>query len=98
MKVRYFFRKTFYAGRENEFTISILVDEVSYQRNGVTGEGFHQVLFRHDGKTLIAVQFDVDEKRSFTAVVDPFDFDSHYRGDNFAELISNAIETWRATQ
>jgi hypothetical protein len=55
-------------------TRNITVRSVVYHRNGIGGEGFYLVAFRADGKNLLAVVFQDEERPgdvSRTAVFDP---------------------------
>lgn len=73
---------------ENDY----LVREVTYQRNGSSGEGFHVVRFvrwPYDGVELTAVVF---EKTSHVAVVDMDDLGSHFRGDNFEDVMRQVVD------
>lgn len=68
-----------------------IVLEVTYQRNGISGEGFHVIRFRriNDGLVLLGIVF---EAASHVAVVDPTDLTSHWRGDNFEQHLREYVE------
>ena len=75
--------------------VSIL--EKSYQRNGISGDGFEVYRIRSDGETLIATITYADgpggERLDPTTcrVVDPLDLQSHYRGDVIGDALLDAI-------
>ncbi len=75
--------------------VSIL--EKSYQRNGITGDGFEVFRIRCEGQTLIATIRYADgpggERLDATTcrVVDPLDLESHYRGDVIGDWLLDAI-------
>ena len=60
--------------------LNLVVLESGYQRNGVSGEGFHVYRIKVDGQTLIATINDEREPES-CRVVDPLDLSSGWRGD-----------------
>lgn len=75
---------------------------VNYHRNGVGGVPFDVVVFEHrtyQGKTIVlwGIVFEHDygpthpdaERR--TAVIDPSDYDSHWRGENFDPFLRRII-------
>jgi hypothetical protein len=39
-------------------TIRIIIEELAYHRNGVSGEGFHVVTFREGREPMVAVVFE----------------------------------------
>lgn len=86
------FKCTYYRG-ETEY----IATEVTYQRNGVSGEGFHVVKFTKTGSgsdgsgSLIGVIF---EASKHVAVIDPLNLDSHWRGDNFEAGLREVIAAW----
>jgi hypothetical protein len=59
----------------------MLIKSVQYQRNGISGIGFHQFAITWEGRDLIAVLFDHESKDCLVAVMDPTDLTSCYRGD-----------------
>lgn len=65
--------------------------EVDYQRNGISGEGFHVVRFRFQDHELLGVVFD---EPKHVAVIDPTDLASHWRGDNFEAGLRQVYTTW----
>lgn len=81
-----------------------IIREIDSQRNGVSGEGFYVVRFtymvgeveNHEilGKReeLIAVLFHDAER---TAIIDPENLGSHWRGDMFATTLREAISTYK---
>lgn len=81
------------------------VQEVTYQRNGVSGEGFHVVKFlnipreSYDERgaraavVLLGIVFEGDKQ---VAVIDPTDLSSHYRGDKFEAGLRQAVAAWEA--
>ena len=101
------FRVTFNSQRDHYMVVSPY--EMSYQRNGVSGNGFFVLrlyvteYFEGDvdnvDDSLIAVVFDYHEwaedpskfRNTNVAVMDPYDLDRHYRGDNFAAGIYETI-------
>lgn len=75
------------------------VQEISYQRNGVSGAGFH-VRFayaptEHEGpqmaRQLVATVFEADKH---VAVINPLDLEDHWRGDSFEIGLRAAIKEW----
>lgn len=75
------------------WTGEITATEVTYQRNGISGEGFHVVKFGYVGEmppvTLIGVVFDAPKT---IAILDPLDLANHWRGDNFETALREIIE------
>lgn len=81
--------------------------EVTYQRNGVSGIGFHHVRFlytpvynglrNHETVELHGVLADVEEGVKFAGVVDPRDLNSHWRGDHFQPFLEECVAMWSAT-
>ena len=82
----------------------ITIKDLSYQRNGICGNGFFQVLFdlRGDGETtygLIATfetNDDEGEKKETIngtncRVVEPLDFECHWRGDEIADTLERKL-------
>jgi hypothetical protein len=80
-----------------------VIHEIDFQRNGVSGEGFYVVRFwyteienayeglsEHTEHKLIGVLFN---DPSCTAIVDPADLQSHWRGDRFATALREAVVT-----
>lgn len=65
--------------------------EITYQRNGSSGEGFHVVKIRrvNDGLVLLATVF---ETSKHVAVIDPWDLTNHWRGDNFEPHLREAVD------
>lgn len=84
--------------RDSGLTYRYIINEVNSQRNGVSGEGFFVVKFSYmeiekDGgigsrDELMAVMFN-DPSR--TAIIDPNDLNSHWRGDMFAPTLREAL-------
>lgn len=71
--------------------------EMSYQRNGVAGNGFFVVRFKSERsiQTYIGIVFDDEcnpEQKMSVAVINPSDLSDHYRGDVFAQPLRECIE------
>lgn len=85
------------AERESSFArprqgLGLQLLEHSYQRNGISGEGFFSCrvhLPAPIAQTLfVTIGYDEDGERldpSNCRVVDPFDLTSHWRGDQFGD-------------
>jgi len=68
------------------------IDAIAYQRNGISGTGFHQVFFRdEEGHQLIGVVF---PENKHVAVINPLSVESHWRGDRFELELRTAITKW----
>lgn len=70
--------------------------KTAYHRNGITGNGFHIILFKHDKKEMVGIVF---EESGSVAVLDrgllskgeiSFGVNSH-RGDMFEKALRKAI-------
>ena len=77
---------------------NIKIDGISYQRNGISGEGFYQVFFRFSEKgiaerNLIAV---LTGDKTYCFVIDPLDIEDHWRGDNFESDLRKSIVNYYA--
>lgn len=86
------------------------VTDVDYQRNGVCGAGFYVLRFQCSSspeRPLIGVVFDYDPYEAEatspngfhnprTAVIDPYDLSSHWRGDVFHAGLCAAVAAWEA--
>jgi len=80
----------------NSPTERYTVTEVSFQRNGVSGEGFYTLaFFGRNVANLMAVVFDAPRT---VAVFEPMNLASHYRGDVFEPGLREAIEVWEASR
>lgn len=75
---------------------SVFVTDIAYHRNGVTGNGFHSVLFTHDGMKFIATVF---PEAGFVAVLSSEETTeggvvSSWRGDTFEAALREAIAVY----
>lgn len=80
----------------------LTITELSYQRNGIAGEGFYIVRFEHretprakEVDHLIAtIGFDDEGNASAetTRVIDPNDLSRHWRGDNFGYVLGPWVD------
>lgn len=75
-----------------------IVEDISYQRNGISGEGFYQLEFTYwyaaksrGAKRLNAVLFTTPKH---CAVINPLDIEDHWRGDNFEDKFRPLIPMW----
>ena len=84
---------------------TIRVDEVAYHRNGVSGEGFHAVLFRErNGRRWRKFLASVFEGQGVLSVVCIDMLPEHgvnamanaWRGDYYEPHLRRAIEAWTA--
>jgi len=69
--------------------------EVDYQRNGVSGEGFHVVKFTDARGTFIGIIFEASKT---VAVVNPLDLHDHWRGDSFEPGLRAVVANWEASR
>jgi hypothetical protein len=68
-----------------------LIKKVERHLNGETGEPFHTVAFRSEAGDLVGVLFDAEKH---IAIIDP-DFPSlRFRGDDFEDVLRQAIAQW----
>lgn len=78
--------------------MKINIVEKSYQRNGISGRGFLQVKFRYSDKNepanviliaILPIQDDGNILETECFVINPLDFNDHYRGDTFGAEFKN---------
>lgn len=81
----------------------LVITDIDSQRNGVAGEGFYVVKFTYyvgelhgdvvwgQREELLGVLFPSDSSR--TAIIDPLNLASHWRGDRFADALRKAVST-----
>jgi hypothetical protein len=72
------------------------IREMNYQRNGVSGVGFYQIKFAHEGQKDLIATFTTEKEDtiinfSTCRVVDPNNFQNAYRGDYFGYEIQKYI-------
>ena len=77
---------------------AIRIKKLNYQRNGVSGEGFYQMLLDYDEYKNIIATFPVtNEDQSIVLdscrVTDPNNLDNAFRGDDIAYYIQCKIKT-----
>lgn len=82
----------------------IIITEIDSQRNGVAGEGFYVVKFSYyfgelhgdvvwgQREELVGILFPSDSSR--TAIIDPANLKSHWRGDHFASALRREISNY----
>ena len=65
--------------------------KVVYHRNGVMGEPFYAVSFKHEHEDLIAT---VTGEKGGCHVINPNDISMCYRGDTFEKSLRGEIVLW----
>ena len=84
-----------------EGIMKLKVTAISYQRNGITGAGFHVVDFTTSCglEHMAAIVF---EEPKYVAVITPWEGDrwieTHWRGDYFEAELRKAIAKWGEQQ
>jgi hypothetical protein len=79
---------------------AITIEEVAYHRNGISGEGFHVVTFRHGQEPMVAVVFDgegqvaIFNRDMLRDGVITFGTNS-YRGDVFEPFLRAAVTAYQ---
>lgn len=74
-------------------SVELKIGEIYFHRNGVGGEPFHVVTFRHDNRDLIATLTDT---KGGCHVIDPKDPEFMWRGDNFEKSLRHWTIDWYA--
>lgn len=76
--------------------MKIKILSIEYHRNGVMGNPFYVVLFKHEGTTKVATVF---EEQGSVAVLDVgllaegvIEYPNRWRGDDFERELREAIE------
>lgn len=83
--------------------VTIGVEAVAHQRNGIGGEGFHVVTFMHDKLSMVAIVFDAP---GHVAVFDRIALaegivgmgENSWRGDDFEDALRTAIAQYETTR
>lgn len=68
-----------------------LIKKVERHLNGETGEPFHTVAFRSEAGDLVGVVFEAEKH---IAIVDPEFPSLRFRGDDFEDILRQAIGEW----
>ena len=75
------------------------VNQVSFQRNGISGRPFYQVDFvLADPEVRLIAIIPSDSTDIECFVINPADMDSHWRGDRFYFEVKKVVDDWSKTR